>query len=389
VPLSFAQERLWFLDQLEPGLAVYNLPFALRLRGPLQVSALERSLQEILRRHESLRTTFPAKTGRPRQVVGGEKAFRLTVCDLRKLPLGAREAEARKLAVTEAQRPFELSHDLLLRASLFRLGEDDHLLLLTLHHIAFDGWSLGILCRELGVLYSAYSAGTPSPLTDLPLQYADFAVWQRSWMQGELLAQQLAYWRERFAGAPAVLEFPTDHPRPPLQSYRGARAAALFEPQLAQALEALSRREGVTLFMTLLAAFKTLLFRYSGQETVVVGCPFAGRNRAELEGLMGFFLNTLALRTDISHEQTFRELLRQVRKGVLEAHAHQDLPFEKLVAELRPERSLSYSPLFQVMFQLRNPNDVVEIAGLRIDTVEIEHGVAPFDLAFDWLCMPR
>ena len=335
LPLSFAQERLWFLDQLERGSATYNISWTVRLHGRLNFSALERSLQEVVRRHEVLRTTCVAVDGVPQAVVREPAAFRLTVTDLRGVPDTDREAQAAGLASEEAGRPFDLGRDLMLRAQLLQLGDQNQVLILTMHHVASDGWSLGVFGRELTALYEAFSQDQPSPLPELPIQYQDYAVWQRKWLQGDVLAQQLAYWKEQLAGAPATLELPTDFPRPPVASYRGARREVVLDAKLTQALQMLSRREAVTPFMLLLAAWQVLLARYSGQEDVSVGAPIAGRNRTELEGLIGFFVNTLVLRTNLSGNPTFRELLQREREVTLGAYAHQDLPFEKLVEELQ------------------------------------------------------
>ncbi len=381
VPLSFAQQRLWFLDQLDPGSSLYNIPAAVRLCGPLDSAALERSLQEIIRRHEALRTTFPSGDGQPSQVIEEAIEFHLPLVDLRELPEPARESEARWLAQEEATRPFDLSRDLMLRGRLLRLGEQEHLLAITQHHIASDGWSIGVFWGELAALYEVFSNGLPSRLPDLPVQYADYAVWQRQWLQDEVLNQQLAYWKKQLAGAPAVLDLPTDFPRPIVQRNRGAGQELVLGQELTQALKKLSRQEGATLFMTLLAAWQVLLSRYSGQEDVVVGTPIAGRSRTELEGLIGFFVNALALRTDLSGNPTFRELLERVRHVTLGAYAHQDLPFEKLVEELHPERHLSHSPLFQVIFVLQNaPRDARELRGLSISPVEVATTSSKLDL---------
>ena len=381
LPLSFAQERLWFLEQLEPGNTAYNIAAAYRLRGPLDVAALERSLNEIVRCHEVLRTTFATMDGRPVQVIAPEMSLTLPVEDLQELPEAEREAEAQRLLTEEAQRPFDLEKGPLLRAALLRLDEEEHVLLLTMHHIVSDGWSMGVFNRELAVLYEAFSVGKPSPLPELPIQYADFAVWQREWLQGEVLEEQLAYWREHLGGDLSVLELPTDRPRPAAQSFRGATQSFVLSGDLTESLKALSRREGVTLFMTLLAAFKTLLYRYTGQEDVVVGSPIAGRNRSEIEGLIGFFVNTLVLRTDLSGNPTFRELLERVREVALGAHARQDLPFEKLVEALQPERDLSRNPLFQVMFAFQNaPMEALMLPGLTVTPLEVESETAQFNL---------
>ncbi|MGH7828765.1 MAG: condensation domain-containing protein, partial [Candidatus Binatia bacterium] len=324
VPLSFAQQRLWFLDQYEPGSSVYNIPSALRLKGALNVPALERSLSEIVRRHEALRTTFAVIDGEPFQVIAPALPVSLPIVDLTDRPGSEREKEAQTIAAEHAQKPFDLSQGPLLRVFLLHLGEDDHILLLTMHHIVSDGWSRGVLYRELSVLYEAYTQGKPSPLAELPIQYADFAFWQRQWLQGEVLENQLLYWKKQLEGAPALLNLPTDRPRPAVQSYRGGSRSIELSQELTQGLKALSAQEGVTLFMTLLAAFQTLLHRYTGQNDIVVGSPIANRNRAEIEGLIGFFVNTLVMRTDLSGNPTFKELLTRVRETTLEAYTHQD-----------------------------------------------------------------
>ena len=366
LPLSFAQQRLWFLDQLEPNNPRYNVPHAARLKGHLQPEVLERSLQEIVRRHESLRTSFQVVGDQPVQIIDPEVTVPLVLRDLTSLPEARREEEARRLAREEAQRPFDLTIAPLMRATLLKLAEDDHVLLLNTHHIISDGWSLGVLLREMASLYEAFSADGPSSLPELAVQYADFAAWQREFLAGEILDKQLAYWKEQLSGAPPSLELPTDRPRPPIESFRGAQQAIVLPKELLESLRKLSRVEGVTLYMTLLAAFAVLLSRYSGQQDVVVGTPIAGRNRAEVEKLIGFFANTLVLRTDLSSGPTFRELLARVRQTAMGAFAHQDLPFEKLVEELRPERDLSRNPLIQVIFALQNvPTEGTRIAGIE------------------------
>ena len=380
-PLSFSQQRLWFLDQYEPNSSVYNVPSALRLKGTLNVGALEHSLNEIIRRHESLRTTFSRMDGEPVQVIAPALSLAVSVVDLRVHPESEREQEARRLASEEAQRPFNLAQGPLFRATLIRLGDDDHILVLTMHHIVSDGWSTGVLYRELSALYEAFSQGKPSPLADLPIQYADFAVWQREWLQGEVLDRQLSYWKEQLEGIPAVLNLPTDRPRPAVQSYRGARQSIELSKELTEGLKALSRKEGVTLFMTLLTVFQTLLHRYTGQDDIVVGSPIANRNRTEIEGLIGFFVNTLVLRANFSDNPTFKELLAGVKETALGAYGHQDLPFEKLVEEIKPERSLSHSPLFQVMFVLQNaPSIALELDGLSVGSVRLAGEATKFDL---------
>lgn len=380
-PLSFAQQRIWFLDQLEPESPLYNIHTGVELSGPLNVPVLQRSIAEILRRHEALRTTFAVIDDRPVQVINKNAIFKLPVHDLEELDESQRRLRVSAWAEEDARRRFDLTKGPLLRANLLRLGETEHVLLLTIHHIISDGWSVGVFVRELAALYEAYAAGHASPLRELSIQYADFAGWQRSWLQGERLEEQLSYWSAQLAGAPPLLELPTDRPRPPVQSYRGGHETLLVSESLSRSLKELSRREGSTLFMTLLAAFSTLLYRYSGQRDILVGTPIANRNRAETESLIGFFVNTLIFRTRLSEQMTFRELLGQVREVALEAYAHQDLPFEKLVEELQPERSLSHSPVFQVMLDLQNaPMHDLELQGLRLTPLPFDSLMAKFDL---------
>jgi amino acid adenylation domain-containing protein len=382
IPLSYAQERLWFLDQLEPSCAAYNMASLFRLKGPLNVTALKQSLSEIVRRHEILRTTFPAEDGRPVQAIAPALPWMLPVVDLRQVPGHKREVQVRALAREEGQRPFDMAQGPLQRAMLLRLAAEEHVLLLIIHHSIFDGWSMGVFVQELTELYPAFCAGQPPSLPKLPIQYVDYATWQRQLLQGEVLDRQLAYWKQQLAGAPAVLELPSDQPRPAVQTFRGARQSLLLSPSLWAALEALSQREGATLFMVLLAAFQVLLYRYTGQQDICVGTPIAGRTRTEVEGLIGFFANILVLRTDLSGTPTFRELLRRVREGALGAYMHQDLPFERLVEELQPARTLSYSPLFQVMLALQNvPPVPTAMAGLKLHQEFIDIGTAKFDLS--------
>ncbi|HSO75398.1 MAG TPA: amino acid adenylation domain-containing protein, partial [Blastocatellia bacterium] len=382
--LSFAQERLWFLDQLEPENPFYNVPEALRLQGPLNVAALEQSLNEVIRRHEVLRTVFPQVDGRPSQFIVESLNVMLSLTDLSELSENERSTQLDRMIAEDAKRPFDLATGPLLRASLVRCGHAEHVLLFCMHHIVSDGWSLGVLIGELAPLYVAFCRGEDSPLDDLPIQYADFAAWQREWLSGRVLQDQLAYWRDRLAGILPVLELSTDRPRPPAQSYRGSSVKFAIDAEVAGSLRALSRQSEATLFMTLFAGFATLLFRYSGQEDIVIGSPIANRNRAEIEPLIGFFVNTLALRVDLSGNPTFEQLLLQVRQIALEAYAHQDLPFEQLVDEIRPERDLSLNPLFQVMFALQNmPLETLDLAGLTISTVESKRIAALFDLVLD------
>jgi amino acid adenylation domain-containing protein len=352
LPLSFSQQRLWFIDQLEPGNAAYNLPYALRLHGPVDGDALERSLTEIVRRHESLRTRFVSVDGQAAQVIDPPAPAHLVRVDLSDRPAAERESALLALAAEEALRPFDLSTGPLLRSTLVRLGEEDHGLLFTLHHIVSDGWSTAILVREIGAFYGAFTAGRTASLPPLPVQYADYAAWQREWLRGEVLDAQVAYWRERMAGAPPVLELPTDRPRPTVAGAAGMRLRFQLRPDTSDALRALGRAEGATMFMTLLAGWQALLSRYAGQAEVVVGTPIAGRSRGETEGLIGFFVNTLVLRADVGAADGFRGLVQQVREHTLGAYAHQDVPFERLVEELAPERRLGHAPLYQVMFDL-------------------------------------
>ncbi|HLL48020.1 MAG TPA: condensation domain-containing protein, partial [Longimicrobiaceae bacterium] len=367
-PASFAQERLWFINRLQPDNDFYNISLALRLAGPLDAGALERALGEIVRRHETLRTTFQEREGGPVQVIAPFAGFALPAEDVPGGDGAEREAEARRLATAEARRPFDLAVGPLFRTRLLRLGAEEHVLLVTLHHIVTDEWSMGVLFRELGALYGAFREGRDSPLPALSIQYADYAVQQRARLRGEALERQLAYWKAQLAGAPALLELPTDRPRPAVRSSRGASERMELPGELLERLRALGQREGATLFMTLLGAFGVLLARYAGSDDVVVGSSIAGRTRRETEGLIGFFVNTLVLRTDLGGDPTFRETLRRVRETMLGAYDHQELPFEKLVAELQPERSLSHSPLFQVAFALRDAGSAgAGLAGLRVD----------------------
>jgi amino acid adenylation domain-containing protein len=374
-PLSFAQQRLWFLSQMQPESPSYNIPGAVRLTGTLNEIALEHTLKEVIRRHEALRTTFPSVNGQPVQTILEEEDSKLMVVCLDGL------LEAKRFIDKEAHRPFDLTKNQLIRSTLLHLGEEDYILMLTMHHIICDGWSLGVLFRELVVLYKAFTVGKPSLLPELPIQYADFAYWQRQWLQGEVLETQLSYWKQQLAGEVPVLELPTDRPRPPIQRSRGAVQTFMLPKVLTKALKALSQQENVTLFMTLLAAFKVLLYRYTGQNDIVVGSPIANRNRSEIEGLIGFFVNTLVMRTDLSGNPTFRKLLARVRKVTLDAYAHQDLPFEKLVEELQPERDMSRTPIFQVVFVLQNaPTETLNFSGTTLTWLNADSGATRFDL---------
>ncbi|WP_281404514.1 non-ribosomal peptide synthetase [Pyxidicoccus fallax] len=380
LPLSAMQERLWLLEQLQPGTALYNVVWAAWLEGPLDVPAFERALAALFRRHESPRTTFASHAGEPVQVIHPEVTVSLPVVDLLNVAEAEREAEALRAATAEARRPFSLSDGSLFRSLLLRTGETKHLLVLTLHHIISDGWSLGVVTRELAALYGAELHGRPSPLPEPTLQPADHAVWQREWLKGEALEAQLRYWRKQLAGAPPVLEVPTDFPRPSLQRFRGDTVRVHLPADLYERFRVLCRREGVTPFMGLLAAFQLLLSRVSGQEDVCVGSPIAGRQQPGLEDLIGFFVNTLVLRTRLGGNPTFRELLHRVRATTLEAYAHQDVPFEKLVEALQPPRSLSHAPLVQVVLALNEGAKWDAPEGLAMRPVDLASGTAKFDL---------
>ena len=365
LPLSFAQQRLWFLDQRAPDRPIYSICRAFSLLGKLNLAALEHSLCEIVRRHEALRTTFALQEGQPIQVIAPSLPGFSFLVDLAELAEGEREGRAQHLMYEAAQHPFDLAKGPLVRIHLLRISREKHVLLLMIHHAICDGWSLNIFLRELSILYQAYVTGQPSPPPELPLQYADYVLWQREYLQGEMLETQLAYWRRRFEGAPAVLKLPTDHPRPAVQTFRGAHLLHELPQKLSLALRELSQREGVTLFMTLLATFATLLSRYSRQEDLLIGTPIANRLHSTLENLIGCFANILALRLDVSGHPDFRSLLARVRELCLEAYAHQDLPFEKLVEELVPERASDHTPLLQVMFALQHmPQESLQLSGL-------------------------
>ncbi|MCA1991712.1 MAG: amino acid adenylation domain-containing protein [Coleofasciculus sp. S288] len=381
LPLSFAQQRLWFLDRLETGTLAYNGSTVVHLQGVLNVAVLEQCINEIVRRHEVLRTSFPVADGQPIQATAPTLKLSLPVVDLRGLQCQQREEKVQQLVTQEAQRPFNLAEGLLLRVTLLQLGDEEHVFILTIHHIVSDAWSAGVFIREVAALYEAFSQGRPSPLPELPIQYADFAVWQRQWLQGEVLENQLAYWRQQLGSNPPVLALPTERSH---SSSQGTKHHFTLSQTLTEALKTLSQQEGVTLFMTLLAAFKTLIHHYSGQDDIIVGSPIANRNQSEIEGLIGFFVNTLVLRTDLSGNPSFREVLGRIREVALGAYTHQDLPFEKLVGELQPERSLGHSPLFQVWFVLQNtPLPPLELPGLTLNLSEVDSGEVRHDLKLD------
>lgn len=391
VALSFSQQGLWLLEQLQPGSIAYNMSIALRFVGLLNVAVLEQVLNEIVRRHEVFRTSFTVLEEQPVQVIAPSLTLNLSVTNLSELPNASQSLKVQQLITEWSQQPFDLAQTSLLREMLLQLGEQEHLLLLSAHHIVCDGWSLGVFIRELVTLYNAFSQGQPSPLPELPIQYADFAVWQREWLQGEVLETQLAYWKRQLGTIPPVLKLSSARPlgggkvnRSSTSSSAGKKHSFALSSTLTEALKALSQREGVTLFMSLLAAFKTLLYRYSQQDDIAVGSPIANRNRRETEELIGFFVNTLVLRTDLSGNPSFRDVLRRVREVTLGAYAHQDLPFEKLVAELQPDRNLGQTPLYQVWFVLQNaPMPAVELPGLILSLSQVETGAVRHDLKLD------
>ncbi len=380
LPASFAQQRLWFLDQLEPGRALYHIPAAVKLVGSLDISAFERALNDVVCRHEVLRTTLAADGGIPRQVIAASLDVPLTVHDLSGLAAGQRDLQAEKHIREEAVRPFDLARGPLIRAAVLRLSEREQIATITMHHAIADGWSMGILVRELSALYQSRLLGQPSSLPELPIQYADFAVWQRSWLAGKVLEAQLEYWTKQLRGVPE-LELPSDRPRPPAASQRGLERSTTVPKTTLEAVRALGRNEGATLYMTLLATFQVLLHRYTGQDDFAVGTPIAGRTRPELEGLIGLFVNTLVMRGDLSGDPGFRELLRRIRRTAIEAYSHQDLPFERIVTALHCERVANRSPLVQVMFALQNaPGWTLQTPELSFTPLDLSNGTSKFDL---------
>ncbi|MDZ7967789.1 MAG: amino acid adenylation domain-containing protein [Nostoc sp. DedSLP03] len=379
--LSYAQQRLWFLDQFEPNSPFYNIPMALRLVGNLDRAALEQSLQEIIHRHEALRTNFITVDGKPSQIIQTETTWTVSVVDLKYLSTTEQEITSQQLAQQQVTQPFDLAKEALIRAILVVLNETEHVLLVCMHHVVSDGWSMGVFVQELAALYDAYAQGQPSTLAPLAIQYADFAIWQRNWLQGEVLQSQLNYWRQQLQDAPALLSLPTDRPRPAVQTYNGTHQEFVLSVELTDKLSKLSQEQGVTLFMTLLAAFDTLLYRYTGTEDILVGSPIANRDRSEIEGLIGFFVNTLVMRTSLTGNPSFSELLTRVRSMAMEAYSHQNLPFEMLVEALQPERNLSHTPLFQVMFVLQNaPTSELGLTGLTVNRLPIKGTTSRFDL---------
>ena len=389
VPLCLAQERLWFLNQLQPDSVAYNISQALKLTGALDLRALRGALDALLARHESLRTTFPAVDGKPVQVVGPAGPFELPVVDLSGREEAERGPEAQRLVAEEAWRPFDLSQRPLIRALLIRFGTDEHVLLLAMHHIISDGWSMAVLLGELSALYRAFVCGGQPALRELPIQYADFALWQRGSLLGDVLERQLSYWKKQLSGSPLVLDLPSDRPRPPVHTFRGAEHRSVWPHELAEALAAVGLRAGATPFMTLFAAFTVLLHRCTGRDDLLVGSPIAGRTMVETEGLIGFFVNTLVLRTDLSGNPSFLELLGRVRETALAAYEHQDIPFDRLVAELQPERSGSHMPLVQVMFGFQqSPDSWLKIPGVAVTPIPVETRGSKLDLSFELLDTP-
>jgi amino acid adenylation domain-containing protein len=390
MPPSFAQQRLWFLDQLEPGTSTYNIPWTLRLSGPLSRELLEQSFNALVQRHETLRTAFVSEDGQPWQIIHGRLQFRVQFFDLSALAAEQREPEARSRIAREARTPFRLHEAPLLRATLMRLEEQQHILLINIHHIVSDRWSMGVFAQELATLYDALIDRQASPLPELPVQYADFAVWQRDWLRGAVLEEQLAYWKRQLKNAPAFLDLPTDRPRLPVESFNGDIARLRLSPELTRKLNGLAQAENATLFMVLLAAFQVLLSRLSGQTDLVVGVPIASRSHAEIEGLIGFFANTLPLRADLAGDPSFRAVVLAAKEAALGAYAHQDMPFEKLVEELRPERSLSHNPLVQVFFILQNaPMETLRLRNLQLEHVESTTKTSKGELFFSLIETPE
>jgi hypothetical protein len=380
LPLSFAQQRLWFLDQLEPESPLYNVPHIVRMTGKLDIAVLHRTLNEIVRRHETLRTRFETVDDQPVQVIAGELKLELEVRDLSSLPSAERVEEARRLAMEEVKRPFRLSAGPLLRPTLLTLDEQDHVLILNTHHIISDRWSLGVLSQELAAIYEAYLEGRPSPLPELGIQYPDYAVWQREYLSGPALDQQLSYWKQQLLGAPPVLELPTDRPRKAVENFWGGVLNHPISQDLVKNLRAVSRKHSATFFMTLLAGFQTLLAHASRQNDIVIGTDLANRTQTETEKLIGFFVNVLPIRTRFDGNPSFASLLKQIREASLGAFAHQDIPFDKLVEELRPERKLEHNPLVQVLFVMQNtPQAVREFGGLKLGPLGVS-STSRFDL---------
>ncbi len=379
LPLTFSQERMWVVQQIQPNTSAYNIPVAIRLSGSLNVTALKQALDELVRRHEILRTTISLVNGRPGQRIGPPLPLDLQLTDLSAYPVEERQAMAFALCKAHAMEPFDLASGPLLRAHLFRYDAAEHIVLVTMHHAIADAWSIGVAAKELSSLYVSFALGEPSQLPQLAIQYADYAHWQRTWFQGSVLDAQRVYWKRQLSDV-SVLSFPTDRPRPVVQTSQGAQSTLTLDDALLESLRTLSHKENATLFMTLLATFKVLLHRYSGQTDVVVGVPIANRHWLDSEPLLGTLVNTVVMRTSVDGELTFRELLTRVRKVALEAYANQDLPFERLVTAMAPRRDLSHSPLFQVLFDYTNvPLPHLELPGLTWQPMNIDRGSAQFD----------
>lgn len=381
-PLSYGQQRLWLLDQVNPDNAGFVESLPLRLKGEINIRLLHRCFNEIVRRHEALRTTFTDTDGKAAQVVSESLVLPMPIINLAALPEAGRAAKAHSLTVEEGQRPFNLSTGPLIRITLLKLAEREHQLLLTMHHIISDAWSLGVILRELTALYSAFNEGRPASLPELPIQYVDFACWQNELLQGDYFKSQLSYWKQQLAGAPDHLALPTDHPRPPSQTFRGAMLTAELPPQVTGELKALSRIERATLGTTVLCAFLVLLHHLSEQDDLVIGYSVANRPRVEIEDLIGFFVNNLPLRARLTGDPTFRSLLHQVREVSLGAFAHQDIPFQRLVEALRPQRSLSRNPLYQIIFNYQSDEmPAIDLQGISISTPELDNQTAVWDLS--------
>ena len=381
MPTSFAQQRMWFFDQLEPGSDLYNIGAAVRLKGELDIEALEESLSAIVERHEALRSVFKEEGGEVVQELQRAEKVKVKVVKVRGSKQEEREEEAEKIAEQEVSRGFDLGRGPLMRVVVIEAGEQEHVLVVSMHHIVSDGWSMGILIREMGEIYEGKRRGREAKVEEMKVQYGEYAAWERERLQGEVIEEQIKYWREQLGGRLPEMELRTDHPRPAIQSYRGATEFRALSKTLTGGLKELSRSEGATLFMTLLAAFKALLYRYTWQEDMIVGTSIANRNHGDTENLIGLFVNTLVLRTNLSGDPDFRELIGRVREVTLGAYAYQDLPFDKLVEELQPERSLSRQPLFQVMMMLQNmPTATLELPGLSLIPLQINRGKAKFDL---------
>ncbi len=390
LPLSYAQQRLWFLDQLEPDNRFYNIYTVLRLSGEFHIEAFELSLKQIVKRHETFRTTFVSKDGSPRQVISPEVHVSVPIVDLSDVSKDKREKAALRIAAEEVQRPFDLTTDCLIRVTVLKLSPDDHVVVLVMHHIISDGWSIGVFVRELGTYYEGFCSGEAVSLPDLSIQYADYALWQREWLQGTNREVQLSYWTKKLEGIPTILELPADYPRPPIQTFSGALVNCILPSKVVLELEKLSREEGATLYMTLLTAFQVLLHRYSGQDSLCIGIPVANRNRPEIESIIGFFVNMLPIRADFTAGTTVRDMLQQVRETTLEAFDHQDLPFEQLVEVMQPERSLTHSPLFQVIFDLQTKQmSTIELPGLSTTPMNVELGESKFDLELTMVEVPE